>query len=169
MQESHYSYRTLCIAGGGYCLFLLGVAFVLQLVFDLNPCPLCLLDRIAIMGAGSFFLLGGLHYPKAYGLKGLYLGLATLCSLCGLFIAIRHVWIQSLPPEKAPACGPNLDYLLNNFPLNEVLKIILSGSGECTKIQGTLFGFSLAQWTLGGMVLLVGWAVFAGVQWVKSR
>lgn len=93
--------------------------------------------------------------PPGLGAKA-YGALIDLLATVGALIAARHVWLQHLPPEEAPRCGPGLDYMLQTMPLNETLREILIGSGECAEVDWTLLGFSIPEWTL---LLFIGLGV----------
>jgi disulfide bond formation protein DsbB len=152
-----FSYRTLNALGFLACLG--GMAFALWLQSQgLEPCPMCIFQRVAMMGAGAFFLIAALHGPRSSGFRGTYLVLTALCTLAGAGIAARHVWLQSLPPDQVPACGPTLDYLMQIFPLTEVVTMILKGDGNCAKISGQWLGITLPGWTLIAFVGLSVWA-----------
>lgn len=138
-----------------------GLAFALgylQYVRGYEPCPMCVLQRVSMLGAGLFFLLGALHGPKAWG-QWIYMGLAAASAATGIGIAARHVWLQSLPPDQVPACGPTMDYLLEVFPWSEVVTMVLKGDGNCAKIDAQWLGLSLPFWTLLSFTALALYAV----------
>ena len=141
----------LCVAG---LLF----AYYAQFYLGLAPCPLCILQRLALLAVGLTFLAAALHHPQHWGARA-YGVLIGLLAATGAGIAARHTWLQHLPPEQTPRCGPGLDYMLETLPLNETLREVLTGSGECAEVDWTLLGLSLPEWTL---VLFVGLGV-AGV------
>lgn len=134
---------------------LLAVAyFYFQLQLGLPPCPLCMFQRAALVGVGLFCLLGIIFNPSKIGSKLLALGV-TLSSSFGLFIAGRHVWLQHLPEDQVPECGPDLAFMLDVFPLRDVITKVLQGSGECAEQQWQLFGFSMPEWMLFVFVVMV--------------
>jgi len=135
------------------CAFLLSMGAYFQFVDGLEPCPLCISQRIAILLTGIVFLLAGLHNPGVLGIK-IYAILGTLTALAGGAISTRHVWLQHLPPEEVPECGPGLEYIFNNFPLTETLKLMLNGTGDCAKVDWTFMGLSMPGWTLVAFLLL---------------
>ncbi|MGZ8186384.1 MAG: disulfide bond formation protein B [Methylobacter sp.] len=135
------------------CMTLLAMGAYFQFVQGLDPCPLCISQRIAILTTGMVFLIAALHNPKQKGITG-YAVLGAVTALSGAAISTRHVWLQHLPPEKVPECGPGLDYVLQNFPLFETVKLMLSGTGDCAKVDWTLFGFSMPAWTLVAFLML---------------
>ncbi|WP_106478705.1 disulfide bond formation protein B [Phytohalomonas tamaricis] len=147
------SCRAWCLAGAAFCLMMMAVALILQYVFELEPCPLCIFQRVAVLTALIVFVIGALHNPKRGG-GGVYGVLALLGSLGGAIVAGRHVWLQHLPPDQVPSCGPGLDYMLEVLPLWNVMSQVLSGSGECAEIHGMWLGLSLPMWTLMGFIVL---------------
>lgn len=145
--------RIAFAAGFGLCAALLGTAFYFQYVAGLAPCPLCILQRLAFMAVGAIMLVGFLHGPRGWG-RRVYGGLAGLAGLLGAAIAGRHVWLQNLPEEATPECGPGLEFMLNAFPLQQALSLILRGSGECAEVQWTLLGLTMPGWSLVWLVAL---------------
>lgn len=129
----------------------------LQLVGGFAPCPLCVVDRAAFALAGLVFLIAALHDPQRTG-RRVYALAALAAVAVGLVSAGRHVWLQHLPAEQVPACGPSLGYLVTNFPLSETVDLVLRGSGSCAEIQWQFLGLSIPEWTLGLFVVL---ALFA--------
>ena len=129
------------------CTSLLGFAYFLQFYQDLEPCPLCIFQRLAIFGLGIVFALAAVHNPKAWGAR-VYGLLLLLIAGIGASIAARHVWLQHLPPEQVPECGPGLEYMLETFPLAETISTVLRGSGECGEVVWTFLGLSIPSWTL---------------------
>ncbi len=129
---------------------LIGISFALYLehVQGLNPCPLCIFQRVGLIFMGIFALVALIHNPKQLWLRRTYSLLSTLAVAWSVGVAARQVWLQHLPPEKVPACGPGLDYLLDALPFKAVLQEVLSGSGECAEIDWTFLGQSLAVWSL---------------------
>ena len=127
-----------------------GMSFALYLehVQGLNPCPLCVFQRVGLIGLGIFSLIGLLHNPKKRAMRIVYAVLGGLCILWSTAVAARHVWLQNLPPDKVPSCGPGLNYLIDALPLKNVLSQVLSGSGECAVIDWTFLGQSLPVWSL---------------------
>lgn len=128
-------------------LGLMGFALYLQHQVGLDPCPLCISQRIALIAVGVTALLAFLHNPGLTGQR-IWAAAMGLFSLAGAALAARHVWIQHLPPEKVPACGPGLEYLFDVFPWHEVLIMLLQGDGNCAEISWTWLGLSIPAWTL---------------------
>ncbi len=147
---------TLICAGG------LIFSYYAQFYIGLTPCPLCIFQRLALLAVGLVFLAATLHHPQDWGAK-VYGALIGLVAVIGAAIATRHVWLQHLPPEEAPRCGPGLDYMLQTMPLNETLREVLTGSGECAEVDWTLLGFSIPEWTLLLFIVLTGGC---GAEWI---
>ena len=147
------TYRTLSLAGFLICAALIAIALYFQYAEGLAPCPLCIFQRVAFIALGVVFLLGFLHNPGGWGRKG-YSGLAALIGLTGAGIAARHVWLQNLPADQVPECGPGLDFMLEVMPLTKMLETVFKGSGECAEVLWTLFGISMPGWSLIWLILL---------------
>jgi len=135
------------------CAALLGYGYYLQYYGGLEPCPLCILQRLAFIALLSVCLVAALHGPRGYGVR-VYAAIGLLTSIVGAAIAGRQVWLQHLPPDQVPQCGPGLEYMLDVLPLFEAVRMMLSGSGECAEVDWTFLGLSIAEWSLGWFVLL---------------
>lgn len=131
------------------CHQLLIAAFYFQYVEGMDPCPLCIFQRVAVFFLGVIFLLHGIHKPLA-GSRWHYWynGSGIFVTLIGLGISARHAYLQSLPADEVPACGPSLDYLVDMLPIMEVLDVVLKGSGECAKVSWTMLGLSMPLWVM---------------------
>lgn len=129
------------------CAALLGFGYYLQFVKGLEPCPLCLLQRGFFYAVLAVFVAGALHGPAGRG-RIVYGVLAFLAAAGGAAVASRQVWLQHLPKDQVPQCGPDLFFMLQNFPLSQTLQKLLAGSGECAEVDWTFLGFSIAEWSL---------------------
>jgi disulfide bond formation protein DsbB len=145
--------QTWFFLGFWACVLLLSAGYYFQYIEKLEPCPLCISQRIAIFLTGLSLLCGALHNPGQTGIRR-YSMLGGVIALCGAAISVRHIWIQHLPPDKVPECGPGLDYVLNNFPLSETIKLMLTGTGDCAEVNWTLLGLSMPAWTLFAFLVL---------------
>jgi len=129
------------------CASLLGFGLYLEHAVGLEPCPLCIFQRVAFIVIGLFALIAAIHNPQKL-FERIYTGLILITSLCGAGIAGRQIWLQHLPVDKIPECGPGLEYMLDAFPFTDALRMILSGSGECAEVQWTFLSFSIAEWSI---------------------
>lgn len=139
--------------------------FYMQRHLGLEACPLCLIDRAIVAVIGLSFLLAALLNPKRLGQRILAL-IALLFSGLGIAVCVRHLWLQSLPPDQVPECSPGLEYMLETFPLGETLHTIFTSAGECAEVQWTFLGLSIPAQTL---ILFVVFALLALVQIVRKR
>ena len=146
------------LLGFAICIALLAFAFYLQHFEQENPCPLCLVQRAVYSALAVVFLGGAVHGPVRTGALA-YSGMGVLLAMAGAAVAGRQVWLQHLPKDRVPACGPGLEYMLNKFPLGEVLVKVFSGSGECAEAGGRFLGLTVAGWSLVWFVLLAVLAV----------
>ena len=148
------SVREWSLGGLAFCVLMLAVALGLEHVVGLEPCPLCVFQRVAVLAGAAVFLVAAVHDPEgrpgavSYGL------LSLVAVVGGILVAGRHLWLQSLPADEVPSCGPGLDYMMEILPLQQVLAQVLSGSGECAEVDFLVLGLSLPAWTLIGFVLL---------------
>jgi disulfide bond formation protein DsbB len=138
----------------------MGFALYLEHVKGLNPCPLCIFQRVGLMAMGLFALIALLHQPRQRPIRIFYSLLTSIAIGWSFAVAARHVWIQHLPPAQAPSCGPGLNYLIDTLPFKSLLREVLTGSGECAKIDWSLWGLSLPTWSFvffAGLLLLSLW------------
>jgi disulfide bond formation protein DsbB len=145
------SRRILNFAGFAVCCGLMGFALFAQHVLLLDPCPLCVFQRVAVISIGVIFLVAALHNPSGAG-RIVYAMLLGVAAVAGASVAGRHAWLQQLPPDKVPSCGPGLDYMLETLPFTEVLGKVFTGSGECAEIVWQFLGLSMPAWVLVWMV-----------------
>lgn len=129
------------------CAGMLGYGLYLQHVHFLDPCPLCVLQRLAFIWIGAVALVAAVHDP-APRVSALYGGLLGLGGLAGAGVAGRHLWLQSLSPDQVPDCGMALNYMLDTMPFTQVLKEVFYGSGECAEVAWSFLGLSMPGWTL---------------------
>lgn len=143
--------RTVNATGLLACAALMGYALYAQYGLGLEPCPLCIFQRVAVIGLGLVFAMAALHGPGRTG-RRVYGVLLALAAAAGAGVAGRHLWLQTLPPERVPACGPGLDYMLESFPFREMLQTVLSGSGECAQVDWRFLGLAMPAWVLISVV-----------------
>jgi protein dithiol:quinone oxidoreductase len=142
------------------CGALIGYALYAEHVLGLAPCPLCIFQRVAVIVLGVVFAVAALHNPGRLGAR-IYGALSGLAALGGIGVAARHIWIQAQPPGTVAACGADLNYLLEIMPVTEVVSKVLTGSGECDKVDWSLLGLSMPWWVAIALAALGAWAVTA--------
>lgn len=158
---NNLSRRQLFLLGALTVAALFAAALYLQYMLRQEPCPLCMVQRVIFIAIGVLFALAALHNAKAFGAK-VYAALIALTSLSGVAVAARHIWIQHLPKDQVPACGPGLDYMLKHFPMAEVWQELMHGSGECAEKGWTFLTLGIPEWSLVWYVLLGLFAVVVG-------
>ncbi|MGC2049322.1 MAG: disulfide bond formation protein B [Gallionella sp.] len=155
---SSVSNRWLYLAGALFPAGLIGFALFLQYVKHQDPCPLCMVQRVVFIALLVVFTLAAMHGPKRRG-EQIYAAVIALLSLSGIGVAGRHIWIQNLPKDQVPACGPGLDYMLETMPIGDVLKQLMHGSGECAAKGWTFLTLGIPEWSLLCYLALGMWAV----------
>lgn len=139
------------------CVALMGYALYAQHGLGLEPCPLCIFQRIAVVATGVLFLLAALHNPGPRGARW-YGALQLIAVVGGMLISTRHIWIQAQPPGSVAACGASLDYLMEIMPITDVITKVLTGSGECGAVDWRFLGLSMPWWVLIALAGLGAWA-----------
>lgn len=136
---------------------LVGLALVIQTHYHLEPCPLCISQRIVFMSLGLVFLVAAIHNPQAIWRK-VYGLLLVLTALGGAGVAIRHWYLQAHRESMVADCGVGFDYMFDNFPLQKALTLVFRGTGDCAAIDWTFLGLSLPQLSL---IAFIGFAAYA--------
>ena len=157
--------RLWFLLGFLFCVGLMLAAFYFLFVGGLDPCPLCISQRIMVVAVGLVMLAAAIHNPGPVGIRN-YGVAAGLTALIGASISGRHVWIQHLPADEVPACGPGLSYMFQYFPLSDTLRAMVTGTGDCAKADWTLLGFSMPFWVL---VCFIGLAALGFAQILNAR
>ena len=139
--------RLVNLVGFALCAALIAYALYSQFRLGLEPCPLCIFQRIGVALLGLVFLAAALHHPVGRG-RYLYALAIGVVALATLLVAARHVYVQSLPPGTLPSCGAPLSVLLKVTPLWEVVRKVLTGSGECAVVNWRFLGLSMPAWVL---------------------
>jgi disulfide bond formation protein DsbB len=150
--------RWLYLAGSIVVAILFAAALYLEYVLRQEPCPLCMIQRVIFIAIGIVFFVAALHNPKRIA-TFVYGGLISLLALTGVAVAGRHIWILHLPKDQVPACGPGLEFMLQNFPMADVWQELMHGSGECAAKGWTFLTLGIPEWSLVSYVLLGTWAV----------
>lgn len=130
----------LLLVGGHFFEFIMGLA----------PCPLCMTQRVFFFLCGLIAYISLLHHPRV----GIYPLLGILAAMGGAFFSIRQLWLQSLPEDQVPACGPDLAYMLDVFPMQDLLAAMTSGTGDCAATAWSFLGISIPGYALLGFVLI---------------
>ena len=150
----------------------MGYAFYAEHILELKPCNLCMLQRGSMTLLGGIALIAFLQNSEKKSARFIYVALADLAALSGVILAGRHVWLQHLPEYQVPACGPDFDFLINQFPLIEVITEIFQGSGQCAEIQWQFLGLSMPEVLLGlfiGLWSLCHYALFLIIKEIKKQ
>jgi disulfide bond formation protein DsbB len=145
------------------CAGLLGFGYILEYFYGQDPCPLCLVQRAFYYGVLVVFAIAALHGPKKTG-HAIYCVAGAIFALGGLGVALRHVWLQHLPADQVPACGPDLFFMLENFPLGRMFEKLFMGSGQCAEVTWRFLGLSIAEWSLAWFAALTLYAA-----WLAAR
>ena len=161
-----FSYRALNFYGLIICIGSLSFAVLyLERTLFLEPCPLCVLDRVVIAALGMFFLLALVHNPRSTFAK-IYGLISVFFCLAGVGLASRHIWLQGLPTDQAPECTPDIYFMLDTMPFFEVIKKSISGSGSCVEVDWTFMGLSIPEQTL---ILFFTLLILSIIQTVRPR
>lgn len=149
-------YRTTNLIVALGCAGLIAIAvFYLQDYLGLEPCYLCITQRVFVLVAGVICAVAALHNPSPQGQRA-YAGLLVVSAFTGGFFSIKQLLLQSLPEDKVPACGPPVDYLFEAFSATDAISMLLRGDGNCAEVQWQLLGLSMPAWVLIAFILLAG-------------
>ena len=162
MTSTSSRFRMQFALGALACIGLMAYALYAQYHLHLDPCPLCIFQRVAVIALGVVFVIGALHAPTSSGGRRTYAAFALLAAFAGIAVAGRQVWLQSLPADQVPACGPGLGYMIDSMPFSKMLAKVFMGSGECAVVNWRFLGLAMPAWVLICFVVLGAWAAFAG-------
>lgn len=162
------SQRTIFLGGFLVCVGLMAAALYFQYVMHLEPCPLCILQRLFVIGLGLILLVGAIHNPGMTGQR-LYGVFIVLAAGLGAGVAGRQWWIQNLPFDQQPGCSYDFAYMLEKFPLYKTLRLVLEGTGDCAQVAWTFAGLSMPGWTLVFFMGFVGLGLMFIFSPVKRR
>jgi protein dithiol:quinone oxidoreductase len=151
----------LNLAGFLWCAALMAYALYVQYVLLEEPCPLCVLQRVAVIAVGLVFLLAWVHNPPQPRMRRAYGTLVALVAALGIAIAARHLYVINAPAGSVAECGASLDYMMDVLPLHQVLGKVLSGSGECAKFTWSFLGFSMPFWVVLNLLGLAALGLLA--------
>ena len=150
--------RVAYLLGALVCAALIGWALWLQYGLGLDPCPLCIFQRIAVIATGVVFLIAAIHNPGQRG-AAFYAVLTVITAGIGAALAAWQVWIQAQPKGSVASCGMGLDYMLDTLPLAEVIGKVLQGSGECAEQGWLLMGLAIPAWTFVFFIAMIAAAI----------
>lgn len=149
------SQRIIFLWGFLICAGLMAAALYFQYGMQLEPCPLCIFQRVFVIITGLILLAGALHNPGKLG-RRIYGVVTALAAGLGAAVAGRHVWIENLPFDQQPGCAYSLNDMLETFPLLKTLKLVLEGSGGCGQVNWSFLGLSMPSWTLIFFIGFIG-------------
>lgn len=135
------------------CAGLLAYALYTEYFQHLVPCALCMTQRFFYVVAGLSALIAAIHNPARLG-RCVYTGLIVTASALGAGVAGRQVWLQHLPEDQVPACGPSLEYILDTLPVSEAFTTLMMGDGNCAEVVWTFAGLSMPTWSLIWFVIV---------------
>ena len=157
MIQKIFAGKTGYLMGFVACFGIVILALVIQTIYKLEPCPLCITQRMFFMGLGVLFLIGAFIKPTSL-LQKIFTGLQVLAALGGAGWAMRHWYLQANKESMIADCGVGFDYMFENFPLEKMFKLIFKGTGDCAAIDWTFLGLTLPQL---GLISFVGLGVYA--------
>jgi disulfide bond formation protein DsbB len=155
--------RLINFVGAAACLGMLAYALYTEFAGGLEPCPLCIFQRITIVTLGAIFLVAGIHNPRRFAWAWVYTALIAIAALTTIGVSARHVYIQSQPPGSIPACGAPLNVLMQMFHVWQVVVKVLHAGGECAVVNWTFMGLSMPAWVLFCALILGGVGVIANI------
>lgn len=150
----------LALAGAGAYLI---ARLFMQAYLQLDPCPLCMTQRVPVVAWSVIAIVAAVHNPGRTG-RAVYAGLCGLCAYLGGLVSARHIWLQNLPEDLVPACGPSLDYMLGNLPFMETVRLTLAGDGNCADTVWTFLGLSIPEQCLLLFAVVMAVSLWQGVR-----
>lgn len=157
------SIRTTNFLAFLFCALLLGIALYFELSLKLEPCPLCILQRLIFITLGILFLIGAIFHHHHHEQIYFHFFIAVI-AIIGVITAGRQVWLEHLPPEQIPSCGASLKYLFQVLPFQRALQIIYQGTGSCAKVTWRFIGLSLPAWSLIFFMFFTGLSIWQGLR-----
>lgn len=141
------------------CVLMMAIALYLEHVVGLEPCPMCVVQRICVIAFGVVCLIAAIHGPARLGQR-LYAVLALLFAVVGAITAGRQIWLQSVPADQLEACLPSLEFMMEALPMQDIVRLVFQGTADCAEVKWSLFGMSIPEWTLLGFVGMIGFCLF---------
>lgn len=158
MSSAFPLFRKLALAGFLVCAGLIGFALYLQYFQNLEPCPLCMMQRLCFTFLALVFLIAFVHGPRELTAR-VYAAIAFIGALVGIGLASRHVWLQWYPPADSGCTAP-LFFQLSRLPFLSVVERALRATGDCATVDWTFLGLSIAQWSWIWFVILAGFTLY---------
>ncbi len=152
------NFRKLCLATAVSCALLIAAAYYMEYALFLEPCPLCMVQRVLVLIVGLVCLAAAAHFPQRRG-RIIYATCVAFFAALGMAAAGRHVWLQNLPQDRIPECFPGIGFIVSNHPFMESMRIIFGGTGECAETLWTFLGISIPGWTLIAFIVFCGTAL----------
>lgn len=140
--------RRFFLLMGATGLGLIIVALFFEHMLLLEPCLLCYAQRACVYLVIFLSLFGFLHKNQSLIIFRTYIGLVITIIVCGILLSIRQLYLQNLPPELVPSCGPDIDYLFETLPVLEVFMLAVRGDGNCAEVLWSFLGISIPGWLL---------------------
>lgn len=146
------------------CTVIMGIVLYMEHVMLLEPCGLCITQRVFVIAAGLLCLASAIHNPGVKG-RSRYAWTAAGMCVAGSYFAIRQIWLTYLPEDQVPACGPGFSYMVENFPLMDTLAFLLQGDGNCAEVHWRFLGLlSIPELSLIGFFVLFGICVYQALR-----
>ncbi len=145
------------------CVLMMAAALYLEHVVGLAPCPLCIVQRICVIGFGLVCLIAAIHGSGKTG-RRVYSALGLLFVFAGGATAIRQIWLQNIPADQLPSCLPSLEYMMDALPFQEIARLVLHGTAECAEVTWTLLGMSIPEWTLLAFIAMAVFCVWMALR-----
>ena len=161
MLKNLFSGKSGYVLGAVACFATVALALVIQTKYNLEPCPLCITQRMFFMGLGILFLIGAFVKPASL-LQKIFTFLQVVTALGGAGWAIRHWYLQANKESMVADCGVGFDYMFENFPLKKMFTLIFKGTGDCATIDWTFLGLTLPQLALITFIAFGVYAVWLG-------
>lgn len=150
--------RTINLLGIIACILLLTMAYILEYAYGMEPCMLCIVQRLVLFILVGIFILAWIHNPQRLGIR-LYASFALLFALLGLFLASRQIWIQTHPAKTYEVCLPSMAAVINMLPPGKIVSLLLEGSDSCRQIFHFL-GLSIPVWSLASFLFFIGISLY---------
>lgn len=164
---SNISSRVLLLGIFIFCSGLMAVGYTMQYALGMEPCPLCMTQRVFIVLTGLIALVAAAHNAAGRGVS-VYSGAIALAATAGSYFSIRQLYLQSLPADQAPACGPSVSYILETFPLSKALELMLKGDGNCAEVAWSFLGISIPGWTLVAFIMIICSAIYLALRGINE-